>query len=296
MPARKQPQSGQAYPAAIWSLSMKKTIAVWVIASASAIPLAACSRSQPSPDAEPQKSADAAHSEKDRTDQLKIDTVKKMYAEDRQSMSGDEILYKYSTAEFKAWLDMPKQFPGEICGYEHDILTQSQDSASVQGSFSYSLDPQGLVTVDLGQQSVAYELICGNGACLINDAIESGGQRLSQAINEDCSALQQHHAEQQAMREQVKLTYRFDSQTSRLGNTYVTLNNLIISSESDMPADIQQIRVNRGNCPVSGYAGQNHVLSFGQTYKVELKCDPRDVKEVNITMRDGLELTMKPRH
>jgi len=274
---------------------MNKTIAAWVIAAASAIPLAACSKNQSAPSAEPQKSADAAPSEKHSTDQLKIETVKKMYAEDRQSLSGDEILYKYSTDEFKSWLDMPGQFPGEICGYEHDILTQSQDSASVQGSFSYSLDPQGLVTVDFGQQSVAYELICSNGSCLINDAIESGGHRISQAINKDCSALQQYHAEQQAMREQIKLTYRFDSQTSRLGNTNVTLNNLIISSESDAPVDIQQIRVNRGNCPVSGYAGQNHVLNFGQTYKMEVRCDPRDVKEVNITLKDGQELTMKPR-
>ena len=272
---------------------MKKTLVVGLFTTLSIFSVTGCSRNQAEPNDEQSQLANAP--KQDPIGQLKIETIKKMYAEDQQNMTGNEILYKYSTDEFKSWLDMPNQFPGEICGYEYDILTQSQDSASVQRNFSYSLDPQGLVIADLGQQSVAYELICSTDSCLVNDVIESDGHRLSEAINADCSALQQYHAEQQAMREQIKLSYRSDSQTNRLGNTYVTLNSLIISSESDVPVDIDQISVNRGNCPVSLYSGQHHVLGFGQTYKVEIRCNPRDVKEVNITLRDGQKLTMKPK-
>ncbi len=230
-------------------------------------------------------------------DQLKLDTIKKMYSELSETEHGNEVLDRYATEAFKSILNMSTQFPGEICGLDHDVLRQGQDEDDKQ-QVHIQLNEQKQVIATLASGShVTFELECDASQCLVSDVLEAG-HSLSQGIEQDCTELEQYHQDEQAALNaapEYKMSYRIEHKTFDIGSQSYPINNVVISSESDFPVDISSISVNRGNCPIRLNTRQNHVLNFGQTYRVELRCDPQDVKEVNLTLSDGQELTMAPR-
>ena len=265
-----------------------------VLGSISIMALSACSKKPES--VEPIKNT-AVATEQNAQDQLKLDTVKKMYAELNSSESGNDILKRYATDGFKSILEMPTQFPGEVCGLNHDVLLQAQDDEVVKQPVQFKLNEQKQVVATLpSTDTVTFLLECDANQCLVSDALESGTS-ISQNIELYCSELAAYHESQEAaaaQQTQYRMSYRIESKDVHIGTEYATFYYVVVASESDDPVDISNIKVNRGNCPVSSVRGQNHILNFGQTYRFEIKCNPRDVKEVNLTMADGQELTMLP--
>ncbi|MFG0750495.1 hypothetical protein [Acinetobacter ursingii] len=263
-----------------------------VLGSISIMALSACSKKPES--VEPIKNT-AVATEYSPQDQLKLDTIKKMYAELSENEHGNEVLYRYATDNFKSILNMTSQFPGEMCGLDHDVVLQGQDEDyKQQVTFKLNEQKQVIATLASGS-SVSYVLECDTQQCRISDVLESGDS-LSQGIERDCSELAAYHESQEAavQQTQYRMSYRIESKDVHIGTEYATFYYVVVASESDDPVDIRTINVNRGNCPVSSVRGQNHVLNFGQTYRFEIRCNPRDVKEVNLTMADGQELTMVP--
>ena len=231
----------------------------------------------------------------DPQDQLKLDTIKKMYAELSENEHGNEVLYRYATDNFKSILNMTSQFLGEMCGPDHNVVLQGQDEDYKQ-QVTFKLNEQKQVIASLASgSSISYVLECDTQQCRINDVFESGDS-VSQGIERDCSELAAYHESQEAAAQQTqyRMSYRIESKDVHIGTEYATFYYVVVASESDDPVDISTINVNRGNCPVSSVRGQNHILNFGQTYRFEIRCNPRDVKEVNLTMADGQELTMVP--
>ncbi|WP_151980746.1 hypothetical protein [Acinetobacter guerrae] len=231
-------------------------------------------------------------------DQLKLDTIKKMYSELSETEHGNEVLDRYATETFKSILNMSTQFPGEMCGLDHNVLLQGQDEDYKQ-QVQFQLNEQKQVIAHLASGNhVTFELECDANQCQISDVLEAG-HSLSQGVEQECTELEQYHQNEQAALNatpEYKMSYRIEYKTLEIGNQSYPSNRIVISSESDFPVDISSISVNRGNCPINIIRDQNHVLNFGQTYRIRINCDPQDVKEVNLTLSDGQELTMAPNH
>lgn len=263
-----------------------------VLGSISMMALSACSKKPES--VEPIKNT-AVATEQSAQDQLKLDTVKKMYAELNPNQSGNDILKRYATDGFKSILEMSTQFPDEVCGLNHDVLLQAQDG-DVKQTVQFKLNEQKQVVATLpSTDTVTFLLECDANQCRVSDVIDYASS-LSDFIKKDCSELVAYHESQEAVAQQTqyRMTYRIDSKAVDIGSQFITVYDVVISSESDDPVDISNIRVNRGNCPINSIRGQNHVLNFGQTYRIRINCSPQDIKEVNLTMADGQELTMTP--
>lgn len=239
-------------------------------------------------------------------DQLKLDTINKMYAElyelleQNEFASGNEVLYRYSTESFKTILDMVNQFEGEVCGINHDILIQGQDPL-YKPDFNFKLNAEKQVTSDMRDgEKLTFDLVCDDGQCQIYDVIETNDS-VAQYIKKDCDKLAEYYQESpiEAIPDyteypEYKMSYRIDRDAIETPSSYITTYELVISSESDQPVTIDTTRVNRGNCPLYSVPHQNSTLKFGQTYRVGIRCKPEDIKEVNLTMSDGQELTMTP--
>lgn len=264
-----------------------------VLGSISMMALSACSKKPES--VEPIKNT-AVATEYSPQDQLKLDTIKKMYAELSENEHGNDILKRYATDSFKSILEMSTQFPDEVCGLNHDVLLQAQDDEVVKQPVQFKLNEQKQVVATLpSTDTVTFLLECDANQCRVSDVIDYASS-LSEFIKKDCSELATYHESQEAavQQTQYRMSYRIESKDVHIGTEYATFYYVVVASESDDPVDIRTINVNRGNCPVSSVRGQNHVLTFGQTYRFEIRCNPRDVKEVNLTMADGQELTMVP--
>lgn len=123
-------------------------------------------------------------------DQLKLNTVKKMYTENLIHQSGNEILYHYATDHFKSLIDLNHEYTQAnqgICGYNEDLLMSSQDPDYSQIDYEYSVNSSGQVVVKLpSKEEVIFELQCQDNSCQINDVLK-GNASISKAIETDCS-------------------------------------------------------------------------------------------------------------
>ncbi|MDH2018891.1 hypothetical protein N5J44_06170 [Acinetobacter ursingii] len=277
---------------------MNKVRMATAISSVCIVLLSACSKK---PENTEQTQNTVPATDQDSLGQLKLDTVKKMYAENLKHQSGNETLYRYATDHFKSLMDLSTDYTRMhhgICGYDEDLLMNSQDPDYSQTEYQYAVNPNGQVVVKLPSKTeVTFALQCQDNNCQINDVLH-GDASISKTIETECvppteneSAVAETEVPAYA---DYKLSYRFDSKTENVGNQFIHVYDLVITSESDDPINISYIKVNRGNCPLSLIDYQNPVLKFGQTYKVRIRCNPQDVKEVNLIMGDGQELTMKP--
>lgn len=91
----------------------------------------------------------------------------------------------------------------------------------------------------------------------------------------------------------VSMEYRIDTNPRFAGVPLPDTSHLIVQSLSDN-IDVDRVEVNRGNCPILPLDGQNP-MSYGQTIKFVLRCNPRDIQEVKVYLKDGREVLMTPR-
>jgi len=93
--------------------------------------------------------------------------------------------------------------------------------------------------------------------------------------------------------DEVSMEYRIDTNSQYFGNQLVNTYYLNILSLSDS-VDVDRVEVNRGNCNVQFRNGSNPV-GYGEALKFLLNCDPHNVREVRVYLKDGRELLMTPK-
>jgi len=93
--------------------------------------------------------------------------------------------------------------------------------------------------------------------------------------------------------QEISMEYRVDTNSQYIGNQLVHTYYLNVLSLSDS-IDVDRIEVNRGNCPIAFRGGPNPV-GYGQSLKFLLDCNPQDIREVKVYLKDGGELLMTPK-
>lgn len=227
---------------------------------------------------------------------LKLKTVKEMYAKAVKYEAGNQALEEYATPEFFDLLQMAHQEEGSVCGYNHDILYQSNDVIMSDVKLSFSPTNDGNIKVLISNsEPVTFDLVCDQKACKVQDVIQ-GDYYLSKTISDDCggenyaSEPQEYSPEQQY----YNVSYRIESKNQFFGNQLITLNTLIIRSANDTPFELKTIQVNRGKCRLIQHNGQQSYMEFGSTYEIGISCDPQDVFEVNLIVDNDMSITLKP--
>lgn len=105
----------------------------------------------------------------------------------------------------------------------------------------------------------------------------------------DASQIEEEH--QQV--DEVSMEYRVDTNSQYIGNQLVNTYYLKVLSLSDS-IDVDRVEVNRGNCNIQFRDGKNPVV-YGQALRYLLNCDPNNVREVKVYLKDGRELLMTPK-
>lgn len=100
-------------------------------------------------------------------------------------------------------------------------------------------------------------------------------------------------AEENSFGDDVSMEYRIDTNSQYIGSQLINTHYLNILSLSDS-VDVDRVQVNRGNCNVQFRGGPNPV-GYGQSLKFLLNCNPHDVREVKVFLKDGRELLMSPK-
>lgn len=119
--------------------------------------------------------------------QAKIKTIKAMYQQDIKAQNGIATLTQFSGGGLQKALKKQQKFgerSGELCGFDYDILWQSQDP-DYGINIQYATAPNGHIKVNLGHEgSVAYVLACEGQSCKITDVISGGS--VVKMINQAC--------------------------------------------------------------------------------------------------------------
>ena len=98
--------------------------------------------------------------------------------------------------------------------------------------------------------------------------------------------------EEDTTSDNVSMEYRIDTNSQYIGNQLVNTHYLNVLSLSDS-VDVDRVEVNRGNCNVQFRNGSNPV-GYGEALKFLLNCDPHNVREVKVYLKDGRDLLMTP--
>jgi hypothetical protein len=120
---------------------------------------------------------------------IQIETVKKMYQAGKKSENGMEVIEKYADAGLKQAFKVQEKF-GEICGYEADVMWQSQDP-EYNRALTFTKIANNQVKVNLAKgkwhpaSSVTYKLSCNGNTCKVADVIDTSGS-LKQNILKEC--------------------------------------------------------------------------------------------------------------
>ena len=118
-------------------------------------------------------------------DQLKLDTIKKMYAINQKHHFENETLYHFSTDYFQSLLDKKLQAGVSGCGFEHNLLMQTHYPDYTSNQYSFSLTPEGHVLANVPSGGhVIFVLECQSDHCAINDVI-SNDHSVAEIIKQD---------------------------------------------------------------------------------------------------------------
>ncbi|WP_374254226.1 hypothetical protein [Acinetobacter brisouii] len=118
-----------------------------------------------------------------------IQTVKDMYNLGKKSESGMQVIELYSDASLKQAFNLQAR-NGEVCGFDHDVMWQSQDP-EYNKSLKFDKLGQNKVKVSLGKGkwdhagTVVYTLKCNGNNCKVSDIQDSGGS-VKQNILREC--------------------------------------------------------------------------------------------------------------
>ncbi len=120
---------------------------------------------------------------------IQIETVKKMYQAGKKSEQGMEMIEKYADAGLKQAFKVQEKF-GEMCGFEHDVMWQSQDPEYNRAlTFTKLANNQVKVNLAKGKwhsaSSVTYTLSCNGNTCKVADVRDTSGS-LKQNILKEC--------------------------------------------------------------------------------------------------------------
>ncbi len=119
-------------------------------------------------------------------DQLKLDTIKKMYAINQRHHYENETLYHFSTDYFQSLLDKRRQAGVLGCGYGANLLMQTFYPDYKSNQYSFSVTPEGYVLANVPTGGhVIFVLECQSDHCAINDVI-SNDHSVAEEIKKDC--------------------------------------------------------------------------------------------------------------
>ena len=125
------------------------------------------------------------------TESLALQTVKQMYDLAKRYEKGMEVVSLFADESLTQAFNR-QSFDEGICGYDYDLLWQSQDP-EYQRKINFTAVGFNQVRVDLGKgewhkaSSVGYKMNCQNGTCKVNDVIDEFGS-LKARIYAQCKA------------------------------------------------------------------------------------------------------------
>ncbi len=99
---------------------------------------------------------------------------------------------------------------------------------------------------------------------------------------------------QQAPSDQSDATmqYRIEVKNQVFGSSVVETAYLNLISLSDS-IEMDKLIVNRGNCRADYRSGANPI-TYGNSMRFYLNCDPRNIREVTAVLKDGRQIVMSP--
>ena len=99
---------------------------------------------------------------------------------------------------------------------------------------------------------------------------------------------------QQAPSDQSDATmqYRIEVKNQVFGSSVVETTYLNLISLSDS-IEMDKLIVNRGNCRADYRSGANPI-TYGNSMRFFLNCDPRNIREVTAVLKDGRQIVMSP--
>ena len=99
---------------------------------------------------------------------------------------------------------------------------------------------------------------------------------------------------QQAPSDQSDATmqYRIEVKNQVFGSSVVETAYLNLISLSDS-IEMDKLIVNRGNCKADYRSGANPI-TYGNSMRFFLNCDPRNIREVTAVLKDGRQIVMSP--
>ena len=90
----------------------------------------------------------------------------------------------------------------------------------------------------------------------------------------------------------VAMEYRLEVKNHVYGSSVVETAYLNLISLSDS-IELDKLIVNRGNCRADYRSGANPI-TYGNSMRFFLNCDPRNIREVIAVLKDGRQILMSP--
>ena len=91
---------------------------------------------------------------------------------------------------------------------------------------------------------------------------------------------------------EANMEYRIDVKNHVYGSSVVETAYLNLISLSDS-IEMDKLIVNRGNCRADYRSGANPI-TYGNSMRFFLNCDPRNIREVTAVLKDGRQVVMSP--
>ncbi|MCU4368291.1 hypothetical protein [Acinetobacter courvalinii] len=91
---------------------------------------------------------------------------------------------------------------------------------------------------------------------------------------------------------EASMEYRIEVKNHVYGSSVVETAYLNLISLSDS-IEMDKLVVNRGNCRADYRSGANPI-TYGNSMRFFLNCDPRNIREVTAVLRDGRQVVMSP--
>jgi hypothetical protein len=88
------------------------------------------------------------------------------------------------------------------------------------------------------------------------------------------------------------MQYRIEVKNQVFGSSVVETAYLNLISLSDS-IEMDKLIVNRGNCRADYRSGANPI-TYGNSMRFFLNCDPRNIREVTAVLKDGRQIVMSP--
>ena len=122
-------------------------------------------------------------------DSIAMKTVKEIYDLGKRYEKGMEVIELFADESLQRAFNLASSYE-YICGYDYDVLWQSQDP-EYQRNIHFTQIGSDQIRVNLAKaqwhkaSSVGYKMNCQNGVCKINDIVDEYGS-LKARIQQQC--------------------------------------------------------------------------------------------------------------